>query len=310
MRVPSNQLFVHHDLNHLSEHKNAKISKLRADLGKIRIRGCKNTKASAKAKKNETKKLPNFNGIDFGALERHLRDTRHKHSLATDPLAAQPHINRLMRAVLLNWLADVCSMFKCKPRTIFLCGSILDRYLSAQQVQKSELQLLGVACLYIASKFEDIAALKATSLCALCDSLYSPTQVHGMEARVLAALQFELVHVSALDVLQLQLARLGVHDARVDALGTCVLHAYLLHGTLSVLDSTKMADFVCALAHRAFAIQALAHVSASVGAAEAGELSAGVRKMIDVARKHGFDGLSVPASELKLSSLLAAKEAN
>ena len=42
--------------------------------------------------------------------------------------------------------------------TLFLAISYVDRYLSTKQVQRSRLQLVGVSCMLIAAKYEEIYA--------------------------------------------------------------------------------------------------------------------------------------------------------
>ena len=42
--------------------------------------------------------------------------------------------------------------------TLFLAVSFVDRFLSVKEVQRSQLQLVGVACLLIAAKYEEIYA--------------------------------------------------------------------------------------------------------------------------------------------------------
>ena len=42
--------------------------------------------------------------------------------------------------------------------TLFLGVSCIDRFLSIQNVSRSQLQLVGVTCLFLASKYEEIYA--------------------------------------------------------------------------------------------------------------------------------------------------------
>jgi len=67
----------------------------------------------------------------------------------------QMHITWMMRAILLDWMMEVCMEFTLKRETFHYAVNYVDRYLSAvPNVQKWELQLVGVTAMYIASKVE------------------------------------------------------------------------------------------------------------------------------------------------------------
>ena len=68
----------------------------------------------------------------------------------------QPNITWIMRAILLDWMMEVCMEFTLKRETFHYAVNYVDRYLSIISIQKWELQLIGVASLYIAAKMEVI----------------------------------------------------------------------------------------------------------------------------------------------------------
>ena len=77
------------------------------------------------------------------------------------------------------------------PETIFTIASIIDQYLSVKEVPLSELQLVGVASLYIASKFEEtyqVPQVKQLVLC--CANQYTAAQILEKEADILRELNF------------------------------------------------------------------------------------------------------------------------
>lgn len=59
-----------------------------------------------------------------------------------------------MRAILVDWMMEVCKEFTLKRETFYLSIHNLDRYLTKKEVLKNELQLVGIANLYIACKIE------------------------------------------------------------------------------------------------------------------------------------------------------------
>ena len=68
----------------------------------------------------------------------------------------QNKLNEKMRAILIDWLVEVHHKFKLVPETLNLTVNIIDRYLDIVEVARDKLQLVGVAALLIASKYEDI----------------------------------------------------------------------------------------------------------------------------------------------------------
>lgn len=68
----------------------------------------------------------------------------------------QLEINQKMRAILVDWLIDVHLRFNLRDETLFLTQFIIDSYIIGNQVQRNQLQLLGITALLIASKYEEI----------------------------------------------------------------------------------------------------------------------------------------------------------
>ena len=66
-------------------------------------------------------------------------------------MAKQKDINSTMRSILIDWLFEVSTEFKLCSETVFLTVSLIDRFLSLMHVTRSKLQLVGVACMLIAS---------------------------------------------------------------------------------------------------------------------------------------------------------------
>jgi len=69
----------------------------------------------------------------------------------------QKHITEKIRALTVDWLAELHFKFKMWPETLFVCIGILDQYLAqVHDVRKDQMSTLGIACLHIAGKYEEI----------------------------------------------------------------------------------------------------------------------------------------------------------
>jgi len=60
------------------------------------------------------------------------------------------------RAVLADWLIKVHTKLKLLPETLFLTINLVDRYLERVQVDRDRLQLVGIAAILTATKYEEI----------------------------------------------------------------------------------------------------------------------------------------------------------
>ncbi|XP_022772336.1 cyclin-A1-4-like isoform X2 [Durio zibethinus] len=104
----------------------------------------------------------------------------------------QKDINASMRAILIDWLVEVTEEYRLVPETLFLTVNYIDRYLSGNSINRQQLQLLGVACMMIASKYEEICAPQVEEFCYVTDNTYCKDEILEMESAVLNYLKFEM----------------------------------------------------------------------------------------------------------------------
>merc|ERR1712078_682579 len=89
-----------------------------------------------------------------------------------------------------------------QPRTLFLTVSLLDRYLAITASRRQELQLVGVASILIASKFEEIHPPELKDFVYLTNNAYTMDQTRSMECRMLNALDFRISCSTVADFLR------------------------------------------------------------------------------------------------------------
>ena len=66
----------------------------------------------------------------------------HTQPIKHDYMDGQVEINYKMRAILIDWLVEVHLKFRLKTETLYLCVTILDRFLATEQVSRQKLQLV------------------------------------------------------------------------------------------------------------------------------------------------------------------------
>ena len=65
------------------------------------------------------------------------------------------------RAKMIDWMVEVLTTFKCHDQTFFLAVNLMDRYFkdTQKQLKGSELHLVGIISMFVASKYEDVIPL-------------------------------------------------------------------------------------------------------------------------------------------------------
>ncbi|XP_010932850.1 cyclin-A2-1 [Elaeis guineensis] len=97
-----------------------------------------------------------------------------------------------MRGILIDWLVEVSEEYRLVPDTLYLTVYIIDYFLSHNYIERQRLQLLGITCMLIASKYEEICAPRVEELCFITDNTYTKAEVLKMESQVLNYLGFQL----------------------------------------------------------------------------------------------------------------------
>jgi cyclin-A len=109
----------------------------------------------------------------------------------------QSRITSQMRYVLVDWLVEVAEDFRLSTETLFLCVGYVDRFLSRRHIQREELQLLGITCLLIASKYEEINPPHIERFAYVSDNACTVDDIVVAEGEVLSHLGFKLATPTA-----------------------------------------------------------------------------------------------------------------
>lgn len=103
----------------------------------------------------------------------------------------QVNVTPYMRAILLDWMMEVCAEFTLKRETYYMAISHLDRFLSSiGPIQKNEFQLVGLVSMYIAAKIEEIFPPKLEDWVKSADEGYSNKAIKAMELFMLRNIQW------------------------------------------------------------------------------------------------------------------------
>ncbi|XP_077707840.1 cyclin-P isoform X2 [Canis aureus] len=201
--------------------------------------------------------------------------------------ALPPTVTPEMRALVVDWLIQVHEYLGLAGDTLYLAVHLLDSYLRAGRVRLHRLQLLGVACLFVACKVEECVLPEtgksrfrseteplpgrqgrehrppprprpshlfprhpqSASLCFLGAGSFSRAELLRAERRILSRLEFRLHHPGPLLCLGL-LAALARSRPEVTLLATYFLELSLLEAEAAGWEPGRRAAAALSLAHR------------------------------------------------------------
>lgn len=106
----------------------------------------------------------------------------------------QPHLSPLMRSILIDWLTEICREFMLKRETCHLAIQLTDLQMQLMPgILKSEYQLVAVAALSIASKFEEIRPPRMSDYELATDKAYSQAQIRAMERKIMGCMGWKIL---------------------------------------------------------------------------------------------------------------------
>uniref|UniRef100_A0A0A9W8L7 G1/S-specific cyclin-E n=4 Tax=Lygus hesperus TaxID=30085 RepID=A0A0A9W8L7_LYGHE len=109
-----------------------------------------------------------------------------------------PGLQPKMRSVLLEWIVEVCDVYKLHRETYHLTVDYLDRYLcQSQNISKGQLQLIGVTALLIAAKYEEIYPPKISDFAYITDGACTDQDIIKMENLMVQVLEWRCTLITS-----------------------------------------------------------------------------------------------------------------
>ncbi|XP_018321942.1 G2/mitotic-specific cyclin-B3 [Agrilus planipennis] len=109
-----------------------------------------------------------------------------------DYMDHQIHLSCWMRTLLIDWMVEIQESFELNHETLYLGVKLVDLYLSKVIVSRDDLQLVGVASIFIASKFDERIPPSVDDFVYICDSAYDRRKLLRMEMNILKVIDFDL----------------------------------------------------------------------------------------------------------------------
>ena len=117
-------------------------------------------------------------------------------------------ITPALRSRMVDWMIEVLTNFKCDDQTFFLAVSILDRFFKGKLDTReiSDLHIIGVTAMFIASKYEDIYPLKMKMVHEkIAHKKLSIEKIKSLEMEVLKCIHYRIPAPTSYEFLKVYL---------------------------------------------------------------------------------------------------------
>lgn len=140
-------------------------------------------------------------------VDKYLRELETHYDI-TDCFESHPTMNSTLRARMVDWMIEVLTNFKCDDQTFFIAVSLMDRYFknSLKTIDVSELHIIGVTSMFLASKFEDIYPLKMKTVYEkIGHQKLSIQEIKDLELDMMKTIKYKIHAPTVLDFLKVYL---------------------------------------------------------------------------------------------------------
>lgn len=120
----------------------------------------------------------------------------------------QTEIKPHMRKIVCDWMLEVCEEQQCQADVFPLAVDYLDRTLAKVDLRKSQFQLLGAVCIFVASKFKETSPVCADKLVVYADFSITTAEITRWELLLLDILGWDMSCSTPLTILDQLLHRL------------------------------------------------------------------------------------------------------
>lgn len=168
-----------------------------------------------------------------------------EHDMAIEPryLDNKTDISPKMRSILVDWLVQVHRRFRLQAETLYLTVGIMDRYLAqAEDISKSDMQLIGVTSMMMACKYEEIYSPEIDDFVYICDNAYEAEAILKKELEIFEDLDFKLgIPISIQFLRRLSKTNQDVVDGQQHSLAKYFIELSLMDYDLCTLKPSLLA---------------------------------------------------------------------
>uniref|UniRef100_A0A803Y2Q0 Cyclin-F n=1 Tax=Meleagris gallopavo TaxID=9103 RepID=A0A803Y2Q0_MELGA len=159
----------------------------------------------------------------------------------------QKKINETMRYILVDWLVEVATMKDFSCLCLHMTVGCVDRYLKLRPVPRYQLQLLGIACMVICTRFISKEILTIREAVWLTDNTYKYEDLVRMMGEIISALEGKIRIPTIVDYKEV-LSNIVSLERRTLHLYSFICELSLLNTSLFVYSPARLAAAALLLA--------------------------------------------------------------
>ncbi|XP_072205469.1 cyclin-F [Excalfactoria chinensis] len=163
----------------------------------------------------------------------------------------QKKINETMRYILVDWLVEVATMKDFSCLCLHMTVGCVDRYLKLRPVPRYQLQLLGIACMVICTRFISKEILTIREAVWLTDNTYKYEDLVRMMGEIISALEGKIRIPTIVDYKEVL--------SNIVSLERRTLHLYSFICELSLLNTSLFMYSPARLAAAALLLAKILH---------------------------------------------------
>ena len=125
------------------------------------------------------------------------------------------YISSTSRTKMINWMMEIFASYSSEPLSFFLSVEIMDNYLQKTKkiYYENNIHLIGMACIYLASKMEDIIPLHMVHIkTKIGHDKFSQQEIIEMEKDILQVLDWDILLITTYDVIKTYLSDFYVNN--------------------------------------------------------------------------------------------------
>ena len=127
------------------------------------------------------------------------------------------HFAPNVRERMVDWMVEVFSVYKCDPGTFELAVHIMDCFFSRtkKKLKDEDIHLIGLTCIYISSKVEDIAPLRMSHIVkSIGHNTFNGKTIIKKEREIIKTIDFDLFTAGTYDYIMTFFYDLKVNNAK------------------------------------------------------------------------------------------------
>ncbi|KAG8429419.1 hypothetical protein GDO86_017435, partial [Hymenochirus boettgeri] len=158
----------------------------------------------------------------------------------TSIFTTQKGMNDTMRYILIDWLVEVATMKDFSSLCLHMTVGMVDRYLKLRSVARTKLQLVGIACMVICTRFISKEILTIREAVWLTDNTYKYEDLVRMMGEIISALDGKIRMPTVVDYKDV-LSYLIPLDRNTLHLCSYISELSLLYTELSIYSPAQLA---------------------------------------------------------------------